>query len=93
MKVKTRIDHAKPRCPKCGSPEVKEWDLVPVPYVVMELARNEGGSVYVADTAEGGESQAWDCGQFDSLMCRECDYESADCAEFFPDPTIVLGEN
>ncbi len=72
---------------------MREWDLVPVPYVVVELARKGDGEVYVADTDEAGLSPAWDDGRFESLMCHDCDYESDNCAEFFPEPAVVLGEN
>lgn len=93
MSSENHVERAKPRCPRCGSNDVREWDLVPVPYVVVELARKADGDVYVADTEEVGLSPAWDAGQFDSLMCHECEYESSDCTEFFPEPAVVLGEN
>lgn len=93
MTAKDRIDYARPRCPQGGSHDVREWDLVPVPYYAVELARNKAGDVYVSETEEGGLSPAWDCGEFDSLMCHECDYESSDPGEFFPEAAVVLGEN
>jgi hypothetical protein len=86
-------ERAKPRCPRCGSSDVREWDLVPVPYVATELARDRRGQVRVADTDEAGLPPAWDAGRFESLMCNACEYESSDCAEFFPEPAVVLGEN
>ncbi len=92
MATDERVDQGKPRCPRCGSREVREWDLVRVPYVVLELARNKVGEVFVADQREGG-CPAWDGGRFDSLMCRDCDYESSDCAEFFPGAVLPLGES
>lgn len=79
-----------PRCPKCGSRDVREWDLVPMPYYGVTLTVHDDGSVGVDATDDGGEP-AYDAGRFDSLMCRDCDYESSEPADFLPQPSVERG--
>ena len=72
-------EYAEPRCPRCGSSQVREWDLVPVPYDLAGIAAD--GTL---DAEGGSESPAWDGCEFEELRCRDCDYASADVGEFRP---------
>lgn len=68
-----------PTCPNCGSTEVREWDLVPVPYDVGGI--DADGALH---EVEDGGNPAWDGCTFDEMMCRDCGHSSKDPLDFYP---------
>lgn len=68
-----------PTCPNCGSTDVREWDLVPVPYDVGGIDADG-----VLHGVEGIENPCWDGGVYDEMMCRDCDHSSKDPLDFYP---------
>jgi predicted nucleic-acid-binding Zn-ribbon protein len=77
-----------PRCPKCGSWNVREWGTVYIGYDVTHVS--DGGDLEVEESA--GDLCVEDY-QYEDLMCRECDYQDEDPTAWIPRPDVLLGEN
>jgi len=77
-----------PRCPKCGSRNLREWGTNYVGYDVIAIS--EDGDVQ--DDGFGDEP-CYESFEYDNLMCRDCDHQDEDPKAWIPQPDVLSARN
>jgi hypothetical protein len=78
----------RPRCPRCGSRNVREWGTLYIGYDVIAIS-DEGE----LRNDNGPGDLCCDSYQYEHLQCRECDYQNDDPMPWIPQPDVVHGQN
>jgi len=73
----------RPQCPKCGSENVRNFDVVPIGYDVLAISPDGTFNIDASTTPV----IVTDDGRFDELRCRDCDYASSTIDDFYPWPS------
>jgi predicted nucleic-acid-binding Zn-ribbon protein len=78
----------RPRCPRCGSSNVRESGAISIGYNVSAIS--DDGDLENDDL---GGDPCYESYVFEHLMCRDCDYQDEDPTVWIPQPDVVLGES